>query len=684
MLTTPEGAFCLPHRYGRLLYITLVLTLVTVFGLYSTSHIPIVASFGLLHLPSALRQPSLLRSTQRPLTEYERVSVPLPSRDDEFEPRRAAWADTFTALESQRSTPSRSHSRADWTSNVGFREEVAASQPLPPPAPSGGSRRSFLKAVLTSSAGLTAWGGQAGRAEAITLPEDSEFLRELRNLTSYKPNKVQSKYSPGFVVYLTGYLINYDPAFRKHWRHQRTTLRYQYTPLVKSFYLQITYRQLARELEACIVNVKAKHLTALLWRLYSGASIEMLHQLRILFSFMSKENQPRDLITEGLEMELRYYNKTVEDLKGEYLYSLREEVVVNPESVVVALIDDFKPPKLLPNDLCPKFDESKKKWVVPDPGLQRGATFTASALRDNPLSTNHLGFNYYTLFILALAGGVASSVTHSLIQPIDVNKTKRAMALLPNSGFYTTAILVHSQDGFVPIVQRNLAQFVGRLLYGATIYPCFELTKLYFAEKVGVVMAVDYRFGFVLLASFLASLLGLLFLVPFEAVKQRLIADPGYAATVPGAFRRLLCEEGLEAMYSRYTYRVVRVATFNAAKFIVFDYFNDLVVLVLPTLLPGTETIRAALAVVKGCVAGLLGVFASQPIDVIQTRAKASGATPEDPKVGLFGAACQVVRERGWAGLFAGAEYRLIWAMASISTSFFLYDGTKELLVKLF
>lgn len=39
------------------------------------------------------------------------------------------------------------------------------------------------------------------------------------------------------------------------WNHFPNSPSPQYTPLVKSFYLQITYRQLARELEACIVNV---------------------------------------------------------------------------------------------------------------------------------------------------------------------------------------------------------------------------------------------------------------------------------------------------------------------------------------------------------------------------------------------------------------------------------------------
>lgn len=59
-----------------------------------------------------------------------------------------------------------------------------------------------------------------------------------------------------------------------------------------------------------------------------------------------------------------------------------------------------------------------------------------------------------------------------------------------------------------------------------------------------------------------------------------------------------------------------------------FDYFNDLVVLVLPTLLPGTETIRAALAVVKGCVAGLLGVCETQTRPFPRTVGSAASCLP--------------------------------------------------------
>ena len=60
--------------------------------------------------------------------------------------------------------------------------------------------------------------------------------------------------------------------------------------------------------------------------MYHGQSLEALHQLRLLFSFMGEENQPRALIAKGLSMELQALNKTEADLQGEYLFSMREEV----------------------------------------------------------------------------------------------------------------------------------------------------------------------------------------------------------------------------------------------------------------------------------------------------------------------------------------------------------------------
>ena len=111
---------------------------------------------------------------------------------------------------------------------------------------------------------------------------------------------------------------------------------------------------------------------------------------------------------------------------------------MDAESEIVGLLDEFRPPQLLPNILCPKFDESKKKWVVPDPRFNGEGAFSAAALKAAPPPV--LGINYYTWLLLAIAGGLASSLTHSLVQPIDVNKTKKAMLRDRSRSFVRTSV----------------------------------------------------------------------------------------------------------------------------------------------------------------------------------------------------------------------------------------------------
>ena len=135
---------------------------------------------------------------------------------------------------------------------------------------------------------------------------------------------------------------------------------------------------------AQVERTTAKRLTHLLWDSYAEEGAEVLHQLRILLAFLGPENQPVQLIAEGLDKELVQLNKTRADLKGEYLFSLQEDTVVEPESRLVYFLEDFESPKLLPNSLCPKFDESKQKWVVPDPGMTQPLALTASSLEEDP------------------------------------------------------------------------------------------------------------------------------------------------------------------------------------------------------------------------------------------------------------------------------------------------------------
>ena len=63
-------------------------------------------------------------------------------------------------------------------------------------------------------------------------------------------------------------------------------------------------------------------------------------------------------------------------------------------------------------------------------------------------------------------------------------------------------------------------------VFSFTIFPIFELGKLWFSDVIGADMAMQYRFPVVLVVSAATTMIAALGLVPFEAVKIRLISAP--------------------------------------------------------------------------------------------------------------------------------------------------------------
>jgi hypothetical protein len=89
------------------------------------------------------------------------------------------------------------------------------------------------------------------------------------------------------------------------------------------------------------------------------------------------------------------------------------------------------------------------------------------------------------------------------------------------------------------------------------------------------------------------------------------------------------------------------------------------------------------LSLLKGCLAGILGVVVSQPVDVFLDRSLNSGQGRDSKKLNLFEAAYDVITKDGLQALYVGSSSRFVWGICVISAEFFLYDGFKEFMVNL-
>ena len=507
------------------------------------------------------------------------------------------------------------------------------------------------------------------------LPPQSEFLKAL---SLAKPTP--SPHSPDFVVYLLGYLINFDDEWKLWWIGQRKRLSFTFAPIYKSdpvkraTYVKEQFGDLAVALQQRVNQVSAKDLCGLLMARYSTKPGAANHQLAILFSFLSASEQPRDTIASILVAEMAA--KGVVTNTSTLMASLGAREA-NVDKVVLEIPDKFLPPKLLPDDLMPVFEntgERSSRWLVPavpTPQVTGAVPFLAETLgfEDRFIFGLDFGFNSITILLLALAGGAASATTNTLLHPFDNVKIRQQAR---RTSLVDTINELLQDRGLQALLTGIVACFFSTLCYGIVIYPGFEVGKLWLSGQVGIEEAVKYRLLFVWCASSFAAAFACLVAIPWESAKIRIIAKPQYADNVFGVFARIIREEGVGTLYAGYIPYLLRTIVFTIVKFTVFDYFLDLAQYLFPSLPLSTNEASFQLSLVKGAVAGILATFLSQPLDVILTK-----LSQNNKKTSFPAAAREVFETNGLGGFFIGVPLRAFTAASIISTQFLLYDYIK-------
>jgi solute carrier family 25 phosphate transporter 3 len=193
-------------------------------------------------------------------------------------------------------------------------------------------------------------------------------------------------------------------------------------------------------------------------------------------------------------------------------------------------------------------------------------------------------------------------------------------------------------------------------------------------------------------------------LCPWEALRIKSVADPGYARNLFAGMARIGREEGFAGYYrgllpilsKQLPYTVTQLTVFSTA----VDYVYSTA---LPRFGGGKRkadlSVGAQLAVTVACgmLAGVTSSIASQPGDTVLTRinatlkksaaagtttaaaaapaAAAAGAKPKLPPVSEQIAA--TVRSLGWRGLWIGTGPRAAMTAALSAGMFLVYDSVK-------
>ena len=326
-----------------------------------------------------------------------------------------------------------------------------------------------------------------------------------------------------------------------------------------------------------------------------------------------------------------------------------------------------------------------------------------------------------SFYVSALAGALACSLTHTMVVPLDLIKTRiQTDENLKRLSTRQVFKYIRSTEGLKGLFQGSSAVMIGYFLQGAAKFGIYDKLKRVMQQSLMNRGKWDehLKLPVYLGASAVAESVATLFLCPMETVKIAIMTKmhsfdlkTSMNTKLLFVMDRLVKEGGKCALWRGLPWVMLRQVPYACIKLAGYDVISEkLMVLLtdfkykwsnaiaekesrrgmqvaLPALLTAGEEKEIckpiSVQILSGIVAGVIAAVLSQPADVLLS--KICGAS-----VGADASSCivlsgpldvvSVVKELGWQGCFAGLQSRAAMVSTMTATQFMIYEGAKELL----
>ncbi|KAI9634844.1 putative mitochondrial phosphate carrier protein [Dioszegia hungarica] len=287
------------------------------------------------------------------------------------------------------------------------------------------------------------------------------------------------------------------------------------------------------------------------------------------------------------------------------------------------------------------------------------------------------GIDLYSRF--AVAGALGCAITHGVLTPVDVIKTR--IQLEPevyNRGMVTAFRQVVAAEGAGALLTGLGPTIVGYSIQGALKFGGYEYWKKQAVNILGLETAREYRTAIYLVTGGIAEFFADIALCPLEATRIRLVSQPSYANGLVGGFGRILREEGPAAFYAGFGPILFKQVPYTMVKFGVFELASERILQTMgqtkESLSSGTAT---AVNLGSGLIGGMAAAVVSQPADTLLSKInKAKGAPGQSTTSRLVSMASQL----GVRGLFTGMSARLVMIGTLSAGQFMIYGDIKKAL----
>lgn len=492
-----------------------------------------------------------------------------------------------------------------------------------------------------------------------------------------------------FATYVTRFLINYDAGISKWWEELKTTysllaaaeerskLGQNFGALAKSLQISIGNYILNEEKLKYNVTVQQRFEDLLQIFLETYARKEnghfdesILRDISLLFAILPASCQPNlESITQN-----------------------RSSQSIERKTLSVAYTEELT--ELLPSSFSCLFDREKKVYSIEPPvplyeiGIDDEFGQTAIATLFGPLSSKPLrrqkpDLSVATYSLLGLSGACGCSITHSIVIPFDVVKTRLQTDPDQYSNIIDGTLTIAKEEGIDGFLLGSQATIVGYFWYGLSVYPAYAFFKYWFENfAFSPAFAAANADVIAFTAGVIAAIIASIGLTPIEACRIRTVSEPELFRPLGliGSAQYIAKEDsvlGWRTLYAGLSSLMIRQVIFGGIKFLAFERACEALFLTWPALRDTTVS-SLLVTLTAGALAGALSSIASQPADSVLTYIAKNKRENEDLSV-LEGCKLMIEKE-GPSSLFRGLWSRSIWASAIISGQFLLYDIFRNIL----
>lgn len=263
----------------------------------------------------------------------------------------------------------------------------------------------------------------------------------------------------------------------------------------------------------------------------------------------------------------------------------------------------------------------------------------------------------------ALAGGLASALSTSVMYPIDTMKTRVQASTLS----FPELVSKLPEIGIQGLYRGSIPAVLGQFSSHGLRTGIFEATKLILINVAPTLPDIQVQS----MASFCSTVLGTAVRIPCEVLKQRLQA--GLFDNVGEAIVGTLRQDGLKGFFRGTGATLCREVPFYVAGMGLYAEAKNVAQSLLNRDLEPWETIAV------GALSGGLSAVITNPFDVMKTRMMTA---PQGQPVSMRIVAFSVLRQEGPLGFFKGALPRFFWIAPLGAMNFAGYELAKKAMIK--